>query len=602
MQKQTILTLWKKNFSIDKNDTFIYDNIFWLQTKKDFIIKAYLISDYIKKIEWDYIWIMLPSIASTSILIIATYLAWKVPVMLNWTLPVDAFNHCVSFSKTTKILTSSNFYDKVKNKSLDEHREKYIYLENLLRDIKTTQKLKALVKSFFMSVPKLPNTAVILFTSWSESLPKAVALTHENLIENIVWAISIFEIKQSDKLLWFLPPFHSFWFTINTIMPLITAMRVAYTPDPNDAKTILNLIKNCKINVLTATPTFLKMIMALATISDFETIKYVVVWAEKCSEEVFNKFNELCPNWKILEWYGITECSPVVSINPIEWAKPWTVWKIIPCLDCKILELEKPFNFEDDNGVAKVWFNEVELWKQGMIYVCWKSIFDWYMDEKLENPFDLVDAKKYYKTGDLWFLDSDWFLTITGRLKRFIKIAWEMISLPFVEWVLLEKYGSQEELKIAIEALEYNGSAKIVLFSIERIELEEVNDYLRKRWVSNLVKISEVIKIESIPVLGTWKVDYKVLKKMISFDVKKIIYDFNDVEWSIIKKIWDLAKMDTSKINESSVFWEDIHLDSIDVWELMIIVKTNFKNYKETPVLKIKTVRDLINISKGNNI
>jgi long-chain-fatty-acid--[acyl-carrier-protein] ligase len=106
--------------------------------------------------------------------------------MLNWTLPVDAFNHCVNFSKTTKILTSSNFYDKVKNKSLDEHREKYIYLENLLRDIKTTQKLKALVKSFFMSVPDLPNTAVILFTSGSESLPKAVALTHENLIENII--------------------------------------------------------------------------------------------------------------------------------------------------------------------------------------------------------------------------------------------------------------------------------------------------------------------------------------------------------------------------------------------------------------------------------
>lgn len=602
MQKETILTLWKKNFSTTKNDTFIYDNIFWLQTKKDFIVKAYLISDYIKKIEWDYIWIMLPSIASTSILIIATYLAWKVPVMLNWTLPTDAFNHCVNFSKTTKILTSSNFYDKIKNKSLDEHREKYIYLENLLRDIKLMQKLKALVKGFFMIIPKLPNTAVILFTSWSESLPKAVALSHENLIENIVWAISIFEIKQSDKLLWFLPPFHSFWFTINTIMPLITAMRVAYTPDPNDAKTILNLIKNCKINVLTATPTFLKMIMALATVSDFETIKYVVVWAEKCSEEVFNKFSELCPNWKILEWYGITECSPVVSINPIEWAKPWTVWKIIPCLDCKILELEKPFNFLEENWVTKVWFNEVELWKQGMIYVCWKSIFDWYMDEKLENPFDLVDAKKYYKTGDLWFLDSDWFLIITGRLKRFIKIAWEMISLPFVEWVLLEKYGSQEELKIAIEALEYNGEAKIVLFSIEHIEVEEVNDYLRKRWVSNLVKISEVIKIESIPVLGTWKVDYKVLRKMINFGVKKILYDFNDIEWSIIKKIWDLAKMDTSKINESSVFWEDIHLDSIDVWELMIFVKTNFKNYKETPILKIKTVANLVNISKGNNI
>lgn len=517
MQKQTIITLWKEAFSQNKNDTFVYDNIFWLQTKKDFIIKAYLISDYIKKIPWDYIWIMIPAISSTSILIIATYLAWKTPVMLNWTLPKDAFNHCVNFSKTNKILTSSNFYDKVKNDFLEESKDKFIFLEDLLKDIPKIKKIKALINSFFMKVPNLWENAVILFTSWSESLPKAVALTHENLIENIKWTLNIFELKQYDKLLWFLPPFHSFWFTINTIMPLITWMRVAYTPDPNDAKTVLNFINNCEINVITATPTFLKMIMSLATKEDFKNIRYVVVWAEKCSEEIFKKFSELCPNGKILEWYWITECSPVISINPINNSKPWTVWKIISCLDCKILDLEKPFSFSNENWVSKVSFNEVEVWTQWMIYIAWKSIFNGYLDEKLESPFDIVDWKKYYKTWDLGFIDSDWFLSITWRLKRFIKIAWEMISLPFVERVLLEKYWDEKELKIAIEAQEKDWNAKIVLFSIENLDLEEVNAYLRERWVSNLVKISEIVKIESIPVLWTWKTDYKILKKMISF-------------------------------------------------------------------------------------
>ncbi len=503
MKNITILSLWKKEFSKNKNEKFLWDNILWMQSKKDFTIKAYLISDYIKSIKWDYVGIMLPAVWSASLLIIATYLAWKTPVMFNWTLGKESFKHCKDFSKVEFILTSSNFYDKVKNDFLEEYNKTntFVYLEDLLKNINLWKKLKALIKSKLMIIPKLPDIAVMLFTSGSESLPKAVPLTHTNLIENINWALNIFEIKTDDILLGFLPPFHSFGFTINTIMPLITWLRVVYTPDPNDAKTILEIIKHTKITAITSTPTFLKMIMVLAKWDDLQNIRYAIVWAEKCPTEVFEKFRQLSPNWVILEWYWITECSPVLSINPIVWSKPWTVWKIIPNLDCKILNLEN--------------MQELKVWEQGMIYVSWSSIFNWYLDTNLENPFEEIDSKKYYKTWDLWFIDSDWFLTITWRLKRFIKIAWEMISLPFVENILLEKYGSDKELKIAIEAIEKDWNAKIVLFSLEHIETEDVNNYLRKRWVSNLVKISENIIIEQIPVLGTGKTDYKVLKKMI---------------------------------------------------------------------------------------
>lgn len=502
---QTILSLWKKSFSKNKNEKFLWDNILWMQSKKDFTIKAYLIADYIKKIKWDYVGIMIPAVWSASLLIIATYLAWKTPVMFNWTLGKESFKHCKDFSKVEFILTSSNFYDKVKNDFLEEYKNNntFLFLEDLLRDISFWKKIKALINSKLMLIPKLQENGVILFTSGSESLPKAVPLTHTNLIENIKWALNIFEIKTDDILLGFLPPFHSFWFTINTIMPLITWLRVVYTPDPNDAKTILEIIKHTSVTAITSTPTFLKMIMALAKWDDLKNIRYAVVWAEKCPTEIFEKFKQLSPTWVILEWYWITECSPVLSINPIVWSKPGTVWKIIPNLDSKILSLED--------------MQEVKVWEQGMIYVSWSSIFNWYLDSKLENPFEEIDEKKYYKTGDLWIIDTDWYLSITGRLKRFIKIAWEMISLPFVEWILLEKYGSEEELKVAIEALEKDGSAKIVLFSIEHIEVDEVNEYLRKRWVSNLVKVTENIVIEKIPVLWTGKTDYKNLKGLISF-------------------------------------------------------------------------------------
>jgi len=505
--KNTIPHLWKKNFKSCKTDDFLWDNILWKQTKKDFIIKAYLISDFIRKIDWEYIGIMLPAVWSASLIIMACYLANKKPVMFNWTLGKDWFDHCVNFSKVNKILTSSNFFDKVKNDSLETYNknDKFIFIEDLLKDIWIGTKLWALLRSYLMPISNnnVDDIAVILFTSWSESLPKAVPLTHKNLISNIKWAIEIFKFQQDDILLWFLPPFHSFWFTVNTIMPLISWVRVVNTPDPNDAKTILEIIKHTKITSITATPTFLKMIMNLAKWDDLHSVKYAVVWAEKCPNEVFIKFKELCPSWVILEWYGITECSPVVSINPIKWSKPWTVWKVIWCLDCKIINIETN--------------KEQKIWEQWMIYVKWDSIFNWYLDSKIESPFDDINWVSYYKTWDLGFLDKDWFLTITWRLKRFIKIAWEMISLPFIEWVLLEKYWSSDELKIAIEALEQDWNTKIVLFSIEDLDIDEVNEYMRNNWVPNLVKISEIIKTDEIPVLWTGKTDYKTLKKMITF-------------------------------------------------------------------------------------
>ena len=157
--------------------------------------------------------------------------------------------------------------------------------------------------------------------------------------------------------------------------------------------------------------------------------------------------------------------------------------------------------------------------KEGMIYVRGSSVFHGYLDESIESPFEDIspplnpfkdslreplpdgEGDRWYKTGDLGYLDADGYLYITGRLKRFVKIAGEMISLPFIEGILLKKYGSETELTMAIEAREQNGEVKIVLFSIQDIVLEEAQSYLRENGASNLVKISEVQVVEAIPIL-----------------------------------------------------------------------------------------------------
>lgn len=142
-----------------------------------------------------------------------------------------------------------------------------------------SQKIGALISAWFFRIPKIDQNspAVLLFTSGSESLPKAVPLTHNNIITNIIGALSHFPLTTDDILIGFLPPFHSFGFTINTIMPLISGLRVVYTPNPSDSKTIANIIDHCSVTALTATPTFLKMILAVSTKESLQTLRYGVV-------------------------------------------------------------------------------------------------------------------------------------------------------------------------------------------------------------------------------------------------------------------------------------------------------------------------------------
>jgi long-chain-fatty-acid--[acyl-carrier-protein] ligase len=129
-------------------------------------------------------------------------------------------------------------------------------------------------------------------------------------------------------------------------------------------------------------------------------------------------------------------------------------------------------------------------------------VFGGYIDPALENPFHTIEKKKYYKTGDLGYLDRDGYLYISGRLKRFVKIAGEMVSLPAIESVLLGKYGNEKEVALALEAKEYaDGSVKFVVFSVNPLEVSQINAYLHQQGVANLVKISEVIVLDEIPLL-----------------------------------------------------------------------------------------------------
>ena len=286
------------------------------------MLKAYVVSRIIRnEVKEKHVGIMLPALQSTNLLVIATYLAGKIPVMLNWTMGKKTLEHCIETIKLNHILTAKSFYDKVEEQLSESTRQKCIFFEKKVQTLKLTTKLSGLF-SFVLKLspkPQLDDTAVILFTSGSESLPKAVPLSHKNVISNLSGVFDTIEINSSEILLGFLPPFHSFGFTVLTIFPLVTGIKVAYTPDPTDNREVLKILKHTKASILLATPTFLKMILSIAEENDLKHIHLGITGAESLHPSIIETFNRKTNSKAlILEGYGITECSPVLTINPIK--------------------------------------------------------------------------------------------------------------------------------------------------------------------------------------------------------------------------------------------------------------------------------------------
>jgi long-chain-fatty-acid--[acyl-carrier-protein] ligase len=127
------------------------------------------------------------------------------------------------------------------------------------------------------------------------------------------------------------------------------------------------------------------------------------------------------------------------------------------------------------------------------------------------------DGKRWFVTGDVADIDADGFVHFRGRLKRFVKAAGEMLSLPALEAPFVRLYPpTQDGPRVAVEGLETENGRRIVLFTTEPISLKEANARLQEEGFYGVMRLDEVRQVEKIPVLGTGKTDYRQLRAMIA--------------------------------------------------------------------------------------
>lgn len=466
----------------------------------DFLLRTVGLGKLMTKIskEGDILGVLLPNVAITPALIFGLNLFKRTPAMLNYTLGSQGLQLACETATIKKIITSRAFLEAGKLQPLVDGLQniEILYLEDLKKMMTLKDKLWLIgygmrnLKKLSQS-QKPEDTAVILFTSGSESAPKGVVLSNQALLANVDQCRTVIDLNPEDKVLNSLPLFHSFGLTGGTLLPLLTGTPTILYPSPLHYKIIPEIAYEHNCNVIFGTNTFFNQYGKNAHPYDFKQMKYVVAGAEKLNPDVRNLWFEKF-GIRIFEGYGSTECAPVISVNTPVSCKFGSVGIIMPGIEYK-------FNPVPGVDVG------------GEFLVRGPNLMTGYMLHSNPGKIQFPGEDGWYNTGDIVSVDSDNFLTIQGRVKRFIKVAGEMVSLEVVE-----KIARQAEPNNSHAATSKPDASKgemAVLFTTSKtLSRNDLTKAARDLGIGELMVAKQIIQVDSIPVLGTGKTDYVKLK------------------------------------------------------------------------------------------
>ncbi len=483
-------------------------------------LRAIILSREIRRMtERRHIGILLPNSTHSAVAVLATLLADKIPAMLNFSASGEIMDKAILKADLDSVLTSRLFVRKAKI----DNREEMCFLEDIAKDISTLRKMKyALITALlprqelmhFISPETCKNVsgdAVVLFSSGSSGDPKGVVLSHHNINSNVHSFIRVIGWEPSrDSVLGNLPLFHSFGMTTNFWLPMMTGTKVVYLPNPLDGAAVGKQIADHKLTILLATPTFLHTYMRKCAPEQLASLRLTIVGAEKLRPEITEKFRKMT-GLEVLEGFGCTELSPVVSINIAESivalgrsaGKPGSVGHAIPGVCVKIVD--------PDTGA------KMPVGEDGLLLVKGPNVMQRYLKDPLKTAEIIKDG--WYNTGDIAKVDSDGYIFITGRLSRFSKIAGEMVSHEMVENAIADILKTEERVvAVAGAADAKKGEKLLVLYTETAMNPPEIIAALRKAGtIPNLwiPKAENFSKIDEMPLLGSGKLDLGELNRMI---------------------------------------------------------------------------------------
>jgi len=463
--------------------------------------------------------IVLPASKGSMVANLAVTLAGKVPVDLNFSMGRAANEFCCKRAELSVAISAGAFMERVKDFPWPE---RVLKLEELMARLKSRILFWWMMSIFcptpillrVLEVPKKGghDEASLLFTSGSTGDPKGAVLSHRNVVGNVSQFTELLDAKKEDAILASLPFFHSFGATVTLWYPLIEGVRIVTYPTPLEVAKNAALVEKYKLTLLLATPTFLRGYLRKAEPQQLRSLRLIVTGAEKLPLDLAKAFEERFQQ-HVFEGYGLTETSPVVSVNLPE-PKPkrgeqvqpssrlGSVGKIAPGIAAEIREPETD--------------QKLSLHETGMVWFRGVNVFEGYLHDEKRTADVLHDG--WLKTGDMGRFDEDGFLYIEGRLSRFSKVGGEMVPHESVEQKIVDllDLSEKDERVIAIMGVqdEAKGEALVLLSAVD-VDLAQLRDKLRDAGVPNLWIPKKISRVDAIPVLASGKLDLRKCQDLV---------------------------------------------------------------------------------------
>lgn len=440
--------------------------------------------------------ILLPNANGVVLTMLGLISAGRVAAMINYTAGSANVASAVKTADIKTIVSSRAFVQKADLGDViaaaEQAGARMIWLEELRDSVSTFEKLAAALRwRHALYQQDASKTAVILFTSGSEGTPKAVVLSHRNLVANAMQAEARISISPADKLFNVLPVFHSFGLTGGTILPLLTGVRLFLYPSPLHYKLIPDVARKIRPTIMFGTDTFLAAYARTAEDGDFSSLRFVVAGAEPVHAETRRVWRERF-GAEIIEGFGLTEAAPVVAVNTATHSRDGSVGRLLPGMRMRLEEIE---------GVPE----------GGQLWLTGPNLMMGYMTA--DRPGQLQPLEGWHDTGDIVSVDREGFITIRGRAKRFAKIAGEMVSLGAVEMLVQALWPEERHAAVAVPD-KRRGERIVLVTTAGNADPETVRLYGKQAGATELMVPHDIIKVHEIPVLGSGKTDYVAARRM----------------------------------------------------------------------------------------
>lgn len=435
--------------------------------------------------------VLLPNANAVVVTILGLQSAGRVPAMLNYTAgPATVLSSCKTVQAKT-VIASRAFVEKAELESListlEEAGLNIMWLEDVRESVSIFEKLSAFLfakKSILQTTPEDP--AIVLYTSGSEGDPKAVVLSHSNILSNCSQINQRVKFEANDKVFNVLPVFHSFGQLGGMVLPLVFGVRLYLYPSPLHYKIIPKAAAKTRPTVLFGTDTFLTGYARTAKDDDFSSLRLVVAGAEAVKADTKTIWKERF-GATVLEGFGMTEAAPVVAVNTPEEMRHGSVGKLLPGIETRV----EPVEGIDEGG---------RLWVKG------PNVMLGYI--KGDKPGVLQPLKDgWHDSGDIVHIDDDGYVSIRGRAKRFAKIAGEMVSLGAVE-IMAHGLWPEENHAVVCVPDKRKGERVVLITTSDDAERKLLSAETKDKGLTELMVPNSIVKVDDIPVLGSGKTDY----------------------------------------------------------------------------------------------